>query len=72
MKRVSVALAVLLALGASTAQADRWVPRRSLPKPIDFPIVRKKVREDHKPGKRQNHPPGPHASLSAGTSTQNA
>lgn len=72
MKRVSVALALLLALGASTAQADRWVPRRKLPKPIDFPIVRKKVREDHKPGKHQSHPPGPYASLSAGAATRNA
>jgi hypothetical protein len=72
MKRVSVALALLVAFGASTAQADRWVPRKSLPRPVDFPIVRKKVREDHKPTKRQHHPSGPHASLSAGPATQNA
>jgi hypothetical protein len=39
--------------------ADRWVSSKRLPKPIDFPIVRKDVKEHHKQGKRQNHPPPP-------------
>ena len=72
MKRMRVALAVLLALSASTAQADRWVTRKTLPKPVDFPIVRKSVKEYHKPNKKQNHPPGPNASLSAPAATLNA
>ena len=57
MKRVSVAVALLLIFGASAAQADRWVPSKRLPRAIDSPIVRKNVKEDHKPGKKQNHPP---------------
>jgi hypothetical protein len=57
MKRVSVAVALLVVFGASAAHADRWVSSKRLPKPIDTPIVRKNVKEDHKPGKKQNHPP---------------
>jgi hypothetical protein len=61
MKRVSVAVAVavLLVFSASAAQADRWVSRKRLPKPVDSPIVRKNVKEHHKAGKKQNHPPEP-------------
>jgi hypothetical protein len=57
MKRVGLAVALLLVFGASAAHADRWVPRKRLPKPVDSPIVREKVQEHHKPGKKQNHPP---------------
>ena len=57
MKRVSIAVALLLVVGASAAHADRWVPRKRLPKAIDSPIVRKNVKEHHKAGKKQNHPP---------------
>jgi len=57
MKRVSIAVALLLVVGASAAHADRWVPRKRLPKAIDSPIVRKNVKEHHKPGKKANHPP---------------
>lgn len=56
MKRVCIAVALLLVVGASAAHADRWVPRKRLPKAIDSPIVRKNVKEHHKPGKKQNHP----------------
>jgi hypothetical protein len=59
MKRVTVAVALLLAFGATAAQADRWVSRKRLPKPVDYPIVRKNVKEYHKAGKKQNHPPYP-------------
>jgi hypothetical protein len=57
MKRVCVAVALLLVFGASAAHADRWVPRKKLPKPVDYPIVRKNVQEYHKAGKQRNHPP---------------
>jgi hypothetical protein len=60
MKRVSiacVAVAVLLVFGASAAHADRWVSRKRLPKPVDYPIVRKNVQESHKAGKQRTHPP---------------
>jgi hypothetical protein len=72
MKRVTIAVALLLTLGATAAQADRWVSSKRLPKPVDFPIVRKKVREDHKAGKKQNHPPEPHASLAPTPGVANA
>ena len=57
MKRTTLALAVLFVFGASAVHADRWVSSRPLPKAVDYPIVRKNVKEDHKPGKRQNHRP---------------
>jgi hypothetical protein len=72
MKRLSVAVALLLALGATSAQADRWVPRKKLPKPIDYPVIRKNVKEDHKPGKRQNHPPSGMSSIRVAVPTANA
>ena len=63
MKRVSVAVALLFLFGAGVAQADRWVSRKRLPKPVDFPVVREKVKESHKPGKKQQHPPSAVGSL---------
>jgi hypothetical protein len=57
MKRVGIAAALLLVFGASAAEADRWVSGKQLPKPVDYPVVRKKVQEGHKPGKKQHHPP---------------
>ena len=57
MKRIGVAVALLLVFGASTAQADRWVSRKRLPKPVDYPVVRKNVKEYHKAGNKQKHPP---------------
>jgi hypothetical protein len=57
MRRASIAAALLLVFGASAAEADRWVSSKPLPKPVDYPIVRKKVQEGHKQGKKQHHPP---------------
>ena len=57
--RATLTLAVLFVFGASAAYADRWVSSKTLPKPVDYPIVRKNVKEDHKAGKKANHPPAP-------------
>ena len=52
MKRLA-GLLVVLFLAAPAAEAARV----KLPKPIDSPVVRPKVRDDHKPGKRAgDHP----------------
>jgi hypothetical protein len=56
--RLLTAVVALSLLGIGGAEGA-WGDGRKLPKPIDSPIVRHKVREDHKPGKRQRHPPGP-------------
>jgi hypothetical protein len=72
MKRIPLAMALLLVFGATAANADRWVPSKRLPKPVDFPQVRKNVREYHKAGKRQNHPPSGMSSLGTPTGFQNA
>jgi hypothetical protein len=60
--KVAAAVLVTRLFGAGAADAG-WVPAKRLPKPIDFPIVRPKVKEIHKQGKRQNHPPPPQAAL---------
>lgn len=57
--RTTLTLAVLLLFGASATYADRWVSSKTLPKPVDYPIVRKDVKEHHKAGKKANHPPLP-------------
>jgi hypothetical protein len=49
-------LALTLFLGASGVEAG-WFGSRRLPKPIDFPIVRQKVQEGHKAGKRSGRHP---------------
>ena len=49
-------LALTLLLGASGVEAG-WFGTRRLPKPIDFPIVRPKVQEGHKAGKRAGRHP---------------
>ena len=48
--RLVVTGIVLLLLGSAGAEASLF-NRSKLPKPIDHPIVRPKVREDHKVGK---------------------
>jgi hypothetical protein len=56
MKRV-VAAAVLGALAlAPSAGAASWSLKKALPKAIDSPIVRAKVKESHKPGKHWRVP----------------
>jgi hypothetical protein len=58
MKRTTLVFALLFVFGAAAVHADRWVSSRPLPKAIDYPIVRKKVKEDHKQdGHRQRHRP---------------
>jgi hypothetical protein len=54
MKIVAAGLAILL-LAAGAAEANG--KKAKLPKPIDSPIVRPKVREDHKPIKRLGRHP---------------
>ena len=49
-------LALTLFLGASGVEAG-WFGSKRLPKPIDFPIVRHKVQESHKGGKRGGRHP---------------
>lgn len=50
-------VAVALLLGTSGLEAG-WFSGKKLPKPIDFPVVRAKVKESHKPGNKQKHPRG--------------
>jgi hypothetical protein len=50
MKLGLAVFAVVLAVGVGTAEAGR-----KFPKAIDSPIVRPKVRENHKPGTRVKH-----------------
>lgn len=56
--KVVAAVVVTLLLGASASEAATWWPKKKLPKPIDYPVVRSKVKENHKPGNRAKHPPG--------------
>jgi hypothetical protein len=55
-----ITLALLCLSGAVEAGIFGWLGflrgRSKLPQPIDSPIVRPKVREDHKQGKKQRHP----------------
>ena len=60
--KVAAAVLVTLLFGAGAAHAG-WVPTKRLPKPIDYPLVRPNVKEIHKQGKKQNHPPSPRALL---------
>jgi hypothetical protein len=69
--KVTAAVLVTLLFGASAAHAG-WVPTKRLPKPIDYPLVRPKVQEVHKQGKKQNHPPEPHALLVVAPDTARA
>jgi hypothetical protein len=50
MKIAMAVFAVVLGLGAASAEAAK-----KFPKPLDSPIVRQKVREYHKPGTRVKH-----------------
>jgi len=55
--KVMVGLVALgLLLGASGAEAGLFGSKKKLPRPIDSPVLRPKVQEGHKPGKRQRHP----------------
>ena len=61
-KPFAVAVALVLAIGATHADALSWPWKRKtdrnkkkLPTPIDSPVVRVKVPEYHKPGNRARH-----------------
>ena len=59
MKLVAVGIALLL-LGSASADAGVFgifKGKSDLPKPIDSPIVRPKMRDDHKAGKRTGRHP---------------
>ena len=55
--KLGLALLVVVAVGAPSADAAIFGlgKKSSIPKPIDFPVVRPKVRENHKPGTRVKH-----------------
>ena len=55
--KLGLALLVVLAVGAPSADAGIFGlgKKSAFPKPIDYPIVRKNVREYHKPGTRVKH-----------------
>jgi hypothetical protein len=58
MKVVFGCLALILIVGVAPSEALFGIgKRRCLPKAIDSPIVRKDVKEYHKPGKHMRHPP---------------
>ncbi len=60
MKLVAAAVVVLLAASTAADAFPFFHRARStdkLPKPIDSPIVRPKIREDHKVGKRAGRHP---------------
>ena len=60
MKLVAAGIALLL-LGSASADAGIFSKifsrRGDFPKPIDYPIVRPNLREDHKAGKRAGRHP---------------
>ncbi|PYQ03128.1 MAG: hypothetical protein DMF82_13940 [Acidobacteria bacterium] len=58
MKVLFGCLALTLVVGVASSEA-RWFglgKRRCLPRAIDSPIIRPKVKEYHKAGKHQKHP----------------
>jgi hypothetical protein len=63
MKLVVAGIALLL-LGSASAESgifDIFQRRGSLPKPIDSPVVRPRLRDDHKQGKRVGRHPAAYA-----------
>lgn len=55
MKLGLAVFAVVVALGASSAEAGLFGSPKKYPKAIDSPIVRPKVKESHKTGSRVKH-----------------
>jgi len=56
MKLVTGCLMLAVLLGATSADAWPWSRRaRKLPRPIDSPIIRPKLKEHHKAGKQLHH-----------------
>jgi hypothetical protein len=63
MKLVAAGIALML-LGSASAESgifDMFKRRGGLPKPIDSPIVRPKMRDDHKSNKRVGRHPAAYA-----------
>ena len=56
MKLLAAGIALFL-LSSAGAEAGLFSSKSKLPKPIDSPIVRPKVRDDHKAGKRAGKHP---------------
>lgn len=56
MKLLAAGIALFL-LSSAGAEAGLFSGRKKLPKPIDHPVVRPKVRDDHKAGKRVGRHP---------------
>jgi hypothetical protein len=72
MKVLFGCLALLLVVGVTSSEA-RWFglgKKRCLPRAIDSPIIRPKVKEYHKPGNHQKHPG--ECSLTLASATRNA
>jgi hypothetical protein len=69
MKAVAAVLVTLL-LSAGAAEAA-WYPRKKLPRPIDSPVVRPKLKETHKQGNKAKHPPS-HVRLTTPADTARA
>jgi len=64
--KAAAAVLVTLLIGAGAAEAGWW-PTKRLPKAIDYPVLRPKVKEGHKPGNRAKHPPAAALILSSDT-----
>ncbi|HET8645584.1 MAG TPA: hypothetical protein VFO85_08865 [Vicinamibacteria bacterium] len=56
MKAATAVLVTLLFGAGATAEAAWW-PKKKLPKPLDYPVLRPKMKDAHKPGNRMKHPP---------------
>jgi hypothetical protein len=56
MKAAIAAVLVTLLFGAAAADAA-WYPKKRLPRAIDSPRLRPRLKESHKPGNTQKHPP---------------
>lgn len=63
--KAAAAVLVTLLIGAAVAEAG-WSPTKKLPKPIDYPTVRPKIRDAHKHSKIVKHPPAISAVIEAG------
>jgi hypothetical protein len=63
--KAAAAVLVTLLVGAAVAEAG-WNPTKKLPRPIDYPVLRPKIRDAHKHNKIQKHPPAMSAVIDAG------
>jgi hypothetical protein len=57
MKAAIAAVLVTLLFGAAATVDAAWYPKKRLPKAIDFPRLRPKLKETHKAIDKQKHPP---------------